>query len=468
MLEIQTEKEFMKNELAEEVRMFFPETEQAKVSVQHTAFCENGHTMHRVLVQAEGKHAQCTLQGAAEDQPPMIQKRLDKRAAKLAAYRCLETLCGHGQPWGSLTGVRPVSMLRQLKREHNEAQFTDVLGVKPEKAALSEEIIRVQDDMMAKADKNSVCVYAGIPFCVTRCSYCSFPAVVAKKGQREAYVSALVKEISATGRLLKDEQKQVCAVYLGGGTPTALTDEQLFTVMQAIKDAFGTGYEYTLEAGRPDTITEEKLSLSQKFGINRLCINPQTMQDRTLQRIGRRHTAAEIVDCYTLARKFGFSHINADLIAGLPGETLADFADTLLQIKALAPSSLTCHTLSIKRGSKLIEEQYLHENAADVAAMVDLARQTAYEMGMQPYYLYRQKHMAGNLENVGYAKPGDACLYNVAMMDEMMDVLALGVGAVSKRIVGSQILRRPNPRDIALYIRRIEEICEQKSAFFHG
>ena len=458
----------MQNELAEEVRMFVPENGGQTVEVLHSVHRHDGAAWHTALVALAGEQRTCTLSGGQQGDDVMRQKRLDKRAAKLAVYRCLVELTGQTQPWGSLTGVRPVSLLRQLKAEGKEEQFVSLLGVQEEKAVLARRIMEVQDAMLAAAEADGVCLYVGIPFCVTRCSYCSFPAVVAKRGQREAYVQALVREIEAAGRVLEEENKRVSAMYLGGGTPTALTDEQLETVMQAMQRAFGTGCEYTLEAGRPDTITEAKLTLAKQYGVTRLCINPQTMQDKTLERIGRRHTARDIEDCYALAKRMGFTHINCDLIAGLPGETVDDFADTLERIEALRPSSVTCHTLALKRGSKLIEEHYLHAGAGEVARMVDMAREKARALGMEPYYLYRQKHMAGNLENVGYATPDDACLYNVAMMDEQMDVMGLGVGAVGKRIIGNRIERRPNPRDIDVYLSRIEQICAQKSAFFRG
>ena len=466
MFTIHTQEEYMKNELAEEIRMFV--ADDTDIEVDHKILQKQDKSFHVVDVSWNGQRASSQVEGALSSAPLMERKRLNKRAAKLAAYRCMVKLTGQTQPWGSLTGVRPVNLLRQLRAEDQEEQFCNMLGVQEEKAQLAKEIIARQDEMMRYADPDSLCVYVGIPFCVTRCSYCSFPAVVAKKGQREAYVEALLKEIDAAGQMVKAEKKNVCAVYLGGGTPTALTDEQMQSVMHGIKKAFGTGFEYTLEAGRPDTITKEKLQIAKTYGVNRLCINPQTMQNKTLQRIGRKHTAEDIEACYTLARQEGFSHINADLIAGLPGETVEDFADTLKKVEELQPSSLTCHTLAIKRGSKLIEDHYTHATAENVARMVDLAREKAKCMQMGPYYLYRQKHMAGNLENVGYAKKGDACLYNVAMMDEMLDVLGLGVGAVGKRIVGSQIRRVPNPRDIGVYLDRIQSICEQKTSFFQG
>lgn len=464
---IETKDEYMRNELAEEIRMFAAE-EDADIVVKHCAEPLQGYMRHTVKVTMGDKQTSAQIEGAALDEQPMIKKRLDKRAAKLAVYQCMVQLTGRTQPWGSLTGVRPVNLLRQLEAEGAQDQFVEMLGVHPEKAQLAESIIERQDAMMRETDQSSLCIYVGIPFCITRCSYCSFPAVVAKKGQRESYVAALLQEIEAAGEMIRRQHKSICAVYMGGGTPTALTDQQMRCVMEAMQRAFGTGYEYTLEAGRPDTITREKLGIARMYGVNRLCINPQTMQNKTLERIGRRHTAEDIEACYALARQEGFTHINADLIAGLPGETEEDFADTLKWVEHLAPSSLTCHTLALKRGSKLIEDHYAHGNADTVSRMVDMAREKAAEMGMGPYYLYRQKHMAGNLENVGYAKTGDACLYNVAMMDEMLDVVGLGVGAVGKRIIGNKIQRQPNPRDIGVYLERIHTICEQKAAFFHG
>ena len=464
---IETKDEYMKNELAEEIRMFVSE-ENAEIEVKHCAAPRQERMLHTVEIVMEGKRAGVQTEGALVSEQPMVKKRLDKRAAKLAAYQCMVQLTGQTQPWGSLTGVRPASLLRQMQAEGTQREFVEVLGVHPEKAKLAEKIIQRQDAMMQATDRDSLCVYVGIPFCVTRCSYCSFPAVVAKKGQREAYIDAVVKEIEAAGAMIRQQHKRISAVYLGGGTPTALTDSQMQGVMDAMQRAFGSGFEYTLEAGRPDTITREKLRIAKQHGVNRLCINPQTMQNKTLERIGRRHTAEEIEACYELAREEGFDHINADLIAGLPGETAEDFADTLEKIEGLSPSSLTCHTLALKRGSKLLETRYAHTNADIVPRMVDMAHEKAAEMGMEPYYLYRQKHMAGNLENVGYAKKGDACLYNVAMMDEMLDVIGVGVGAVGKRIIENRIERKPNPRDIGVYLERIETICEQKASFFCG
>lgn len=281
----------------------------------------------------------------------------------------------------------------------------------------------------------------------------------------ENYIDALEKEIAHAGRSIQKQGVPIAAVYIGGGTPSSLPVPLFQRLLKATVKAFGHTEEFTVEAGRPDTIDYEKLQAAKAAGVTRLCINPQSMIQATLDRIGRRHTPEQIVETIDLARSLGFERINMDIIAGLPGETLSDFRQTLYAIADLAPSGLTCHTLSIKRGSRLHESGYIADNA-EVAQMVDQARSLAQTLGMEPYYMYRQKYMAGNLENVGYTRPGYACVYNIAMMDELRSVMALGVGSVGKWIQGDRIERRPNPKDLHLYLQRIDTICYQKDTFF--
>ena len=276
-------------------------------------------------------------------------------------------------------------------------------------------------------------------------------------------MNALFLEMDAARQSLG--QRRIESVYIGGGTPTSLPLPLLQKLLKKLRE-FGDIREITLEAGRPDTLDAQKLNCAYDYGVNRLCINPQSMSDETLVRIGRSHTAKQVEESFYLAQSVGFSHINMDIIAGLPGETIADFAHTLDRVKALSPSSFTCHTLSIKRGSRLQSDKHVLAEDKAVGEMVEMARDAAGKMGMEPYYLYRQKYMAGNLENVGYALPHDACVYNIAMMDEMLSVMALGVGSVGKLLIGDLIVRKPNPRDLYVYLERLPNILEQKHTFF--
>ncbi len=457
---IETPMKGLQNELAEEVRQF---SLLEPIAVYHEIDVLDGRFWHTVRVVTGEKYASERVCGASGTEEYWEQKRLDKRAAKLACYRALCYLAESKQPWGSLTGVRPATLLRQLEKKGQENLFVDYYGVDPHKYNLAKQIINVQDTAMAQIEPDSICLYIGIPFCVTRCSYCSFPGRIAKKGEMEAYADALLLEMDAARESTRG--RTIAAVYIGGGTPTSLPLPLLEKLLKKLEE-FGGIKEITLEAGRPDTLDTDKLACAMQHGVNRLCINPQTMSDETLVRIGRSHTAQAVEDAFSLAQSIGFSHINMDIIAGLPGETTEDFAHTLSKIRELSPSSFTCHTLSIKRGSRLQSEQHLLCDAKTVGVMVEMARDTACGMGMEPYYMYRQKYMAGNLENVGYAKPGCACVYNIAMMDEMLSVMALGVGSVGKLLWGNLIVRKPNPRDLYVYLDRLPNILEQKRGFF--
>lgn len=462
MLIIRTPVEHFENELAEEARLFSLSDDVCIVhEVEETVI----GTAHRVTVTWKQNSEYAVCQGAPHTADALEKKRINKRAAKWAAYQALRKLTGQEQPWGSLTGVRPTKLLAELQKQGNETDFVDFYGVQPNKYDLARQILHVQEKAMQNVPQNAICVYVCVPFCVTRCSYCSFPGRIAKKGEMEAYLNALEKEISHAGECIGRQGIPIAAVYIGGGTPSSLPQPLFERLLQATSKAFVNQNEFTVEAGRPDTIDRAKLIAAKEAGVTRLCVNPQTMVQATLERIGRRHTPQQIVETVELARALGFTSINMDIIAGLPGETLADFRQTLRAIEKIAPSGLTCHTLSIKRGSRLRETGYIAANT-EVAQMVDEARGLAQELGLEPYYMYRQKYMAGNLENVGYTRPGNACIYNIAMMDELRSVMALGVGSVGKWIQGDRIERRPNPKDLHLYLQRIDRICEQKDTFF--
>ena len=381
----------------------------------------------------------------------------------------MKRAAGRTPPWGSLTGIRPTRLIyegmsRGLTLTEATEEVRDIFDILPEKAALLREIVEVQSQMGEPEDKD-VDLYVGIPFCVSRCAYCSFLSGEVGKGrQLPPYVDALEKEIAGTLSLIEEKGLNPRAFYMGGGTPTSLSAPLLDRVLSAVQPFIDRAKEVTVEAGRPDTIDEEKLRVIRDHGATRISINPQTMHDETLRRIGRRHTAAQTEAAYALARKRGFRHINMDLIAGLPGEDFGMFLQSLAWSRALSPESLTVHTLSIKRSSLLHLWEAELPDGDMVARMVDAGRAEAEARGMRPYYLYRQKHMAGNLENVGYALPGHGCLYNVDMMEETGHVMAVGAGAISKRVDPSmgRIERAPNVSEISQYIERTGEMLERK------
>ena len=341
-----------------------------------------------------------------------------------------------------------------------------------DKLRLCAEINAAQAPVLQEQTPRDLDVYIGIPFCATRCLYCSFLSQVrGPKTDMAAYLTALQTDIRMGAALMREAGYTLRAMYVGGGTPTVLTRDELAQVLECALDAYGGyGRELTVEAGRPDTITREKLTLMRDLGVGRISINPQTMNEKTLVRIGRQHTPADIRACYAMAREIGFASINMDLIAGLPGEDVADMARTLEEIQRMAPENLTVHTLAIKRSSGLKAHlaEYPLPAPQTVEQMVGMGRLTAARMGLIPYYMYRQKYMRGNLENVGYAKPGAICLYNVDMMEETTSILAHGAGAMSKRIFGGErrVERIPNPKDIETYIGKLPAVNQQKRSLF--
>ena len=420
----------------------------------------------------------CRLSEAAVSASALEVKRLRKRQVKLAMYNLLKELTGMRPPWGSLTGIRPTRLLYEgmeagLSLDEAVAHVQSAYDVSPEKAALLGEIAKMQSGIR-EAAPDRFDLYIGIPFCKTRCSYCSFSAGEIGNGKMVApYVDAVLREIALCKELMAEKGLGLRAGYIGGGTPTAIPGGDLERILAAAQDAFPGAVEWTVEAGRPDTIDGEKLRMLKDHGVGRISVNPQTFSDATLRRIGRAHTGAETIAAYELARSLGFDDINMDIIAALPGEGLADFEHTLDVIEGLAPDSVTVHSLAIKRSSKLHESLVVAGNGygqvsrEGAGEMIDLARGRLMEGGWRPYYLYRQKYMAGNLENVGYAKPGKACLYNIGNMEETVSVLALGAGAITKWLFDPRdrdlrIERAPNVRNIEEYIARVDEMVWRK------
>lgn len=464
-------------ELADVVRIFFPDARELR---------EGGELQVAITEEASGSARQCLAQisgvfqasfrQAGERHPdPLVEKRLHKRQQKLAVYFALKAATGLIPPWGSLTGIRPTRLVyaemeRGISAGDAAARVMETFDLSPEKARLLADVVETQLGLRMAGERD-MDIYIGIPFCETRCRYCSFISSRVGDGRLlPAYVEALAAEIRAACRMVAEQGFQVCAVYVGGGTPTALPARLLEEVLAAARPLMAGACEVTVEAGRPDSITEEKLRVISAHGATRISINPQTMHDETLRLIGRHHTRSQTETAYDLARGLGFQNINMDLIAGLPGEDAAMFARTLAWAGEIAPESLTVHTLSLKRSSDMYRcgESTPREPAA--ADMVRLAREAARGMGMRPYYLYRQKHMAGNLENVGYALPGRECLYNMDMMEDTGSVLALGAGGISKRVYenGACILRAPNVKDPEHYIARVDEMIKRKEELLAG
>lgn len=408
----------------------------------------------------------------AETADALVEKRQKKRLCKLTLYDLCKRLSGSQPPWGSLTGIRPTRLLyakleEGLSLREAASAVAEEFDVSADKAALLSRIVAVQQALPAPAETD-VDVYLSIPFCRTRCAYCSFPGEALGCGKQVApYLQALFTEMEATARLMEAQGLTLRALYIGGGTPTALSDPDFAMLLSRACAVFPSPMEFTVEAGRPDTITQGKLTAMLASGVQRISINPQTMNDATLRLIGRDHTAAQTAEAFQLARSMGFTDINMDVIAGLPGETTADFARTMAAVRALAPDSLTVHTLALKRSSRLWGTDLAGSDV--VTEMVRLGAEAAGALHLAPYYLYRQKYMAGQQQNVGYAANSKACLYNVDIMEENLTILACGAGAISKRVFtdrGLRIERAPNVSNVEQYISRVDEMIARKTALF--
>lgn len=413
-----------------------------------------------------------------EKSVPFVERKRFRDEVKRAVYRMLSAETKKTLPWGTLTGVRPVKQVLERLEAGESAERIDRFLEKEyycseEKRKLSLAVATKEKELLARLDyKNSYSLYLGIPFCPTTCLYCSFTSYPLERfgKQTGAYVEALKREIAASAKLLT--KKRLATIYFGGGTPTALSAKELQAVIRTVKDYFPTkqAVEWTVEAGRPDSITLEKLQMLSEEAISRISINPQTMNQKTLDLIGRRHTTGQIEEAYAMARALGFANINMDLILGLTGENAADVEETLRQIGRLSPDSVTVHTLAVKRAARLHmeREQYKEKGAVQVRDMLEASVRFAREYGYAPYYLYRQKNMEENLENVGYARAGKEGLYNILIMEEKHSILALGAGGATKLVFadGSRIERSENVKSLKDYLERTEEMIVRKQAFF--
>lgn len=397
----------------------------------------------------------------------------DKNESKRLLYSFLSEKLGKRLEWGILTGVRPVKLFREsaerLRSPEDAAKLlSEAYLVSDEKIALLRGIYEVQRGVTQSSDPNTIGVYIGIPFCPSRCLYCSFTSNVYKREASDRYLEALYKEIDAVREIMDAHGWSAESIYIGGGTPTSLEEDQFEALLEKTCEAFaGPGLrEFTVESGRPETITEGKLASMKRHGAGRMSINPQTMKQHTLDLIGRLHTPQQIEQAFRLAQAAGIPDINADLITGLPEETPEDFRDSLEKVIALGPTDITVHTLAVKRASRLKEQDsaYSYKMAETAAQMLDISRRLLTQAGYEPYYMYRQKQMAGNFENVGWCRPGHASLYNIRIMVEDQTILALGAGGISKQFFPAEnrLERVANVSNYEIYIERIDEMIQRK------
>ena len=475
---IDTQLPQFQNDIADVVRLFYGEgaavtpQEPHDASLVHTHRLDGSQWCEAFTLTAGDERLSMDMRADAVTDGGLEEKRQLKRLVKRCCYQLLKRYTGRTPAWGSLTGIRPTRLYyQQLERGKSRGEartaLHELFDLSEEKLDLLDEIITAQSGWVHRPQ--SACdLYVGIPFCTTRCAYCSFSSGEIGDGRLvEPYLAALMHEIDLCSELAQETGLQIRVGYVGGGTPSSLTTAQLDRLLTHIERRFGPLDEFTVEAGRPDTLNEEKLSMLRAHPVTRISINPQTMNDETLRAIGRAHTAQQTIDTYYLARKLGFDDINMDVIAALPGEDLDMFARTLRSVGELAPDSLTVHTLAIKRSSRLHEQGYT-QSERDVAQMVQMGREAAHALGMRAYYLYRQKYMAENLENVGYARPERICRYNIDNMEETTSVLALGAGGISKCVMRQEekILRAPNIANIEQYIVRVDEMVQRKREAF--
>lgn len=463
-MEIITNGHSFKDAVRQIVQLFFDIN--SDISVESSLKEEDSTLIAHTKIIYDGKEAV----GDICEKFSIIDRRTASDTVKKSVLTACKKLSDMPTPWGISTGIRPAKAARQMLDEgiDESAVFNNLqneLWITPQKAKLSLDVAKKEKQILDLRPKNTVSIYVGIPFCPTRCAYCSFISQAIKYNEKfvAPYIKALCLEIEHTAKICEKLGKRVETIYFGGGTPTSISPELLKTLIDKVKGCFDISAlrEFTVEAGRPDTFSTEMLSMLSEAGIDRISINPQTMNDKTLKLIGRNHTADDTRRAFEMAKKYNFS-INADLIAGLPEETLEDFKYTTKELLKLSPDAVTVHTMYIKRASRLIDDFQKYRFVTEAANMVEYAKDVLSENGFSPYYLYKQKNTLGNLENTAYAKEGHECLYNIYIMEEVQSVFALGGGASTKIVKNGEISRIYNPKDAADYIKRIDEILEKK------
>lgn len=452
----------------EEVKMFYIQEEQVPDECENRISIEYGE---QVVVRLS--LGEISLEGG-EDYDQEEDRKVRKNKLKQVLYKLLSQATGQTLPWGNLTGIRPTKIAMGLiESGMSNAQAAEYMRntyfTSNEKTALAITIANRERELLKDIDyENGYSLYVGIPFCPSICLYCSFSSSPLERwrDQVDAYLDALLKELDFIAEAMKD--KVLDTIYIGGGTPTTLEPYQIRRLLSHISEKFPVEQvkEYTVEAGRPDSITREKLQALREFPVTRISVNPQTMNQATLDLIGRKHTVEDTRHAFALARECGFDNINMDLIVGLPREQKEDVQRTLEEVKKLDPDSLTVHSLAVKRAARLnmFKDQYQEMGFINNQEIMNLAMEYAHDCQMGPYYLYRQKNMCGNLENIGYAKVDKAGIYNILIMEEKQSILAAGAGASTKFVFqnGERIERAENVKDVANYISRIDEMIERK------
>jgi len=461
------------------------EDRYAVEQLQMTLFpqTEEGHALSRLTrgavwltavteIEIAGKRTRAVRRLKAGEETVRLRRRILQQSFYRAALPHLETL----PAWGALAGVRPTKLSTRHLMEGGSRKSADdllknVYFVTPQRRQLaldcSESTVRAANLL----ESNDISLYVGIPFCPTRCAYCSFVSRTVGRHTEllEPYLEALYKELAHTGKLLANSGKTVRTIYIGGGTPTTLTSQQLARLLDTIREVFDLSrcLEFTVEGGRPDTLDEEKLRTVREHGADRMSINPQTMEDCVLRACGRPHTGEDILRRYREAAAAGFDAINMDLIAGLPQDSFDGFRRSLDAVAEMAPENITVHTLALKKGADLFEKRVKLPSFDEVARMVDYATHTLRQLGYKPYYLYRQKYMSGSFENVGWSRDGKDCLYNIYMMEELHTILSLGGGGMNKVNLPDGTLQRfHNPKFPEQYMEQIDDVLRQKDELF--
>ena len=419
-----------------------------------------------------GKTVSAARRLKADEETVRLRRRILQQSYYLAAIQLLD----RKPAWGALAGVRPTKITTKHLLEGGtpasaDRLMRDVYYVTPERRQLAVDCSESTVKAVSLMDKDDLSVYVGIPFCPTRCSYCSFVSrTIGKKTELlDKYLAALEREIQVTARLMKESGKHLLTLYIGGGTPSILSTPQMIHLLDTLRESFDFSrcIEFTVEGGRPDTLDLEKLRAIREHGADRMSINPQTMEDSVLRACGRPHTGADVIRAYRQAEEAGFSAINMDLIAGLPTDNFDGFRRSLDAVASLNPANITVHTLALKKGADLFEKREGLSTAEEVSRMVDYSNATLRNLSYKPYYLYRQKYMSGSFENVGWSRDGLDCLYNIYMMDELHTIVSLGGGGMNKVNLPDGTLQRfHNPKFPEQYIEMIDSVCRQKEELF--
>lgn len=450
-------------------RIFIP-YEKIKTVYENGEFEEN--TVYTAL-NGETIKVKAVIDGKTSEKECFDEKIETEMQMARLLMKLLSEITGIVPSWGVLTGIRPSKlMMNEIARAGRDSAveyFKKRFLVDDIKSNLAADVAILEDNIIKKASKKSFCLYISIPFCPSRCSYCSFVSHSIERTNKliDSYVDYLCKEIKMSGEIVKQIGLTLDAVYFGGGTPTTLDEKQLEKILECVEESFDLSnlLEYTVEAGRPDTVTREKLEVLKRHSVGRVSVNPQTFNDETLKEIGRKHTVKEFYDAFFLAREYEFDSINIDLIAGLQNDSLESFCKSIESAIALSPENITVHTLCLKRSSTMVtDNEKIKNDAKTVEKMVEYADRRLLESGYKPYYMYRQSKSLGNLENVGWCKNHKECAYNILMMEEVSTIIACGAGAVTKlkEVDGDKIERIFNFKYPYEYIGRFDELAERK------